>query len=61
LVRDIGLTPITIVYPFRGAPFTTLGVTYQQALQNYIEDGLGGLITAAQYPFDGQDRIFPVP
>jgi 2',3'-cyclic-nucleotide 2'-phosphodiesterase (5'-nucleotidase family) len=39
-------------YPFRGAPFTTLGVTYQQGLKNYIESpaGLNGLITAAQYP-----------
>jgi 5'-nucleotidase / UDP-sugar diphosphatase len=39
-------------YPFRGAPFTTLGATYQQGLKNYIESpsGLNGLITAAQYP-----------
>jgi 2',3'-cyclic-nucleotide 2'-phosphodiesterase (5'-nucleotidase family) len=44
-------------YPFRGAPFTTLGVTYQQALFNYIVDGLGGLISAADYPEGGEGRI----
>ncbi len=44
-------------YPFGGAPFTTLGVTYQQALFTYIVDGLGGLISAAQYPFGGEGRI----
>jgi hypothetical protein len=32
-----------------GAPFTTLGVTYQQALFNYIVDALNGLI-AADFP-----------
>lgn len=44
-------------YPFRGAPFTTLGVTYQQALANYIEQALGGVITAAEYPEGGAGRI----
>jgi 2',3'-cyclic-nucleotide 2'-phosphodiesterase (5'-nucleotidase family) len=44
-------------YPYRGAPFTTLGVTYQQALRNYIEIGLGGLISASDYPFGGEGRI----
>ncbi|TIC88262.1 bifunctional metallophosphatase/5'-nucleotidase [Nocardioides sp. GY 10113] len=48
-------------WPFRGAPFTTVGVTYQQALANYISDGLGGLITAADYPEGGEGRITPVP
>ena len=33
-------------YPYRGAPITLLGVSYQQALANYIVDGLGGSITA---------------
>ena len=37
-------------YPFRGAPFTTVGVSYQQALANYIISGLGGSITSADYP-----------
>lgn len=43
-------------YPFRGLPFTTLGVTYQLALQNYIVSGLGGLISAADYPEGGEGR-----
>ena len=37
-------------YPFIGLPFTTLGLTYQQALAEYLTVGLSGLITAAQYP-----------
>jgi 2',3'-cyclic-nucleotide 2'-phosphodiesterase (5'-nucleotidase family) len=48
------------LYPFRGAPFTTLGATYQLALSNYIEDGLAGLISAADYPFGGEGRITTV-
>jgi 5'-nucleotidase len=39
-------------YDFRGNTFTTLGVTYQQALANYLTspDGLNGTISAADYP-----------
>jgi 5'-nucleotidase len=48
-------------YPFRGAPFTSLGVTYQQALRNYIVTGLGANITAAQYPEGGEGRITVIP
>jgi 5'-nucleotidase/UDP-sugar diphosphatase len=48
-------------YPFRGAPFTTTGVTYQQALSNYIVDGLDGVITAADYPAGGEGRITRLP
>jgi len=44
-------------YPYRGAPFTSLGVSYQQALVNYIVDGLGGVIAAADYPEGGEGRI----
>lgn len=44
-------------YPFRGVPFTTIGVTYQQALSNYIQGPLGGLIGAADYPEGGEGRI----
>ncbi|HEU4542474.1 MAG TPA: 5'-nucleotidase C-terminal domain-containing protein [Jiangellaceae bacterium] len=44
-------------YPFRGLPFTTVGVTYQQALLQYIVEDLGGLITAADYPEGGEGRI----
>ena len=48
-------------YPYRGAPFTNIGVTYQQALANYIIDGLGGLISATDYPFGGEGRIIKLP
>ncbi|MDX1430641.1 MAG: 5'-nucleotidase, partial [Rhodothermales bacterium] len=44
-------------YPFRGADFTTVGVTYQQALANYLVDALGGVISAADYPEGGEGRI----
>ena len=44
-------------YPFDGASFTTLGVSYQQALSNYLEQGLEGIITAEQYPEGGEGRI----
>jgi 5'-nucleotidase len=44
-------------YPFGDAPFTTLGVTYQQALFDYITEGLGGVITVADYPEGGEGRI----
>ncbi|MBC7882140.1 MAG: bifunctional metallophosphatase/5'-nucleotidase [Anaerolineae bacterium] len=39
-------------YPFRGLPFTTLGITYQQSLFTYVTDtaGLNDQITVAQYP-----------
>ncbi|MGH6912420.1 MAG: bifunctional metallophosphatase/5'-nucleotidase, partial [Geminicoccales bacterium] len=48
-------------YPFRGKPFTTLGVSYQQALANFIEDGLDGVISAADYPEGGAGRIRTAP
>ncbi len=48
-------------WPFRGAPFTSVGVTYQQALRNYIVTGLGGNITAARYPAGGEGRITRLP
>jgi 5'-nucleotidase / UDP-sugar diphosphatase len=44
-------------YPFHGAPLKIMGVTYQQALANYITQGLGGVVTAAQYPVAGEGRI----
>jgi 5'-nucleotidase len=48
-------------YPYRGAPFTTLGVTYQQALANYIIEELGGLISGADYPEGGEGRNTELP
>lgn len=49
-------------YPYDGAPFTTLGVSYQQGLFDYIAEaaGLNGVITAAAYPEAGQMRITDV-
>lgn len=44
-------------YPYRGARFTRLDVTYQQALANFIREALGGRVTAAAYPEGGQGRI----
>lgn len=44
-------------YPFRGAEFTTLGVTYFQAVMDYLAQDLAGAITAAQYPEGGEGRI----
>lgn len=44
-------------YPFRGLPFTTLGVSYQQALRNYIQTGLGSVILPIDYREGGEGRI----
>ena len=41
--------------PFEGDELYTLGVSYQQALKNYIETGLGGVISAEMYPWEGED------
>jgi 2',3'-cyclic-nucleotide 2'-phosphodiesterase (5'-nucleotidase family) len=48
-------------YPFRGLPFTTVGVTYQQALADLLVDGLGGVVSAADYPEGGEGRITQLP
>ena len=48
-------------YPYRGAAFTQVGVTYQQALANYIVGPLGGVISAADYPEGGEGRITTTP
>jgi 5'-nucleotidase len=44
-------------YPFRSRPFTTLGVTYYQAVVDYLTQDLAGVITAARYPEGGEGRI----
>jgi 5'-nucleotidase/UDP-sugar diphosphatase len=44
-------------YPFRALPYTSLYITYQEALSNYIRQGLGGVITAVEYPEGGKGRI----
>ena len=48
-------------YPLAGIEFTSLGVTYQQALARYIETDLDGWITEAGYPAGGDDRITALP
>ncbi len=53
-------------YPFRGASFTNVGVSYQQALFNYIvadgaTGGLAGLITEGDYPEGGEGRNVELP
>jgi 5'-nucleotidase len=48
-------------YDFGPGGFTTLGTTYQQALVNYLVDGLAGQITAADYPVGGEGRITRLP
>ena len=48
-------------YPFRGAPFTPLGASYQQAVSNYVQVGLSGVISAADYPEGGEGRIVQEP
>lgn len=44
-------------YPYAGAPFISLGVTYFQAVMDFLADDLGGTITAADYPEGGEGRI----
>jgi 5'-nucleotidase/UDP-sugar diphosphatase len=44
-------------YDFGGLPFTTLGVTYEQAVLNYLAGPLGGLITEAAYPNAVNTRV----
>jgi 5'-nucleotidase len=50
-------------YPYRGASFTILGVSYQQALANYIHDpaALKRTVTSADYPEGGEGRIVRLP
>ena len=48
-------------YPFGDSPFTKLYVTYQDALGNYIRQGLSGVITAVDYPEGGKGRITRLP
>ncbi|MDH3683619.1 MAG: 5'-nucleotidase C-terminal domain-containing protein [Acidimicrobiia bacterium] len=44
-------------YPFRDAPFTAVGVSYQQALSNYIQGPLAGNISSTDYPEGGEGRV----
>ena len=44
-------------YPLGDITFTRLGVTYQQALADYISEDLNGVISAERYPVDGGNRV----
>jgi 2',3'-cyclic-nucleotide 2'-phosphodiesterase (5'-nucleotidase family) len=44
-------------WPFRDLPFTTVGVSYQQALADHLTDDLAGTLTAEAYPEAGSARI----
>ena len=48
-------------YPLLGLPFTTLGITYQQALLEHLTVVLGGFVSAADYPEGGEGRITSLP
>lgn len=61
--RSIALATIDFLarggdqYPFGNAAFVNLGATYQQSLSNFVTAGLGGLISAKDYPAGGEGRI----
>lgn len=69
VTQDVTVTVVGLNFSLAGGdaypvlPFTTIGVSDQQALQNYIEGPLGGVVSAAQYPRGGEGRItiLPVP
>ncbi len=44
-------------YPLGDITFTRVGVTYQQALADFIAEDLDGVISSDQYPVDGGDRV----
>lgn len=48
-------------YPLADLPRVPTTFTYQQAVQNYITDALGGTVTGADYPEGGEGRITRVP
>ena len=48
-------------YPFRDLPYINLYITYQDALGNYIRQGLSSVITAVDYPEGGKGRIARLP
>ena len=48
-------------YPFKGAPFASVGVSYQQALSNFVRDSLNGKIALSDYPEGGEGRITILP
>ena len=47
-------------YPLSDIEAISLGITYQASLAQYISEGLGGQITAEDYPTDGDGRIVQI-
>lgn len=47
-------------YPFRGAPLTSLGITYDRALTQYIQNELGGFVDVHAYPGGGENRAIAI-
>ncbi|MHA7814815.1 MAG: 5'-nucleotidase C-terminal domain-containing protein [Phycisphaerales bacterium] len=47
-------------YPFRGASFTTLGITYDRALSEYVQSELGGFVDVRAYPGGGENRVVAI-
>ncbi len=47
-------------YPFRGAPFTSLGTTYDLVLTEYVRDALGGFVSVLDYPGGGEGRVVAI-
>jgi 5'-nucleotidase len=47
-------------YPLNGLPFESLGVSYQQALYNFVTEELDGVISAVDYPAGGEGRIIRI-
>jgi 5'-nucleotidase len=44
-------------YDFGDSETTRLGVLYGQAVEDFVVDGLGGVVNADDYPFEGTNRI----
>ena len=47
-------------YPFRGAPFTSLGITYDLVLTEYVQNALGGFVSVLDYPGGGEGRVVAI-
>jgi len=45
--------------PFRGLPFISVGVTYQQSLAKFLAGAHDDAVIAAVYPVGGEGWIFP--
>ncbi len=44
-------------FPAADLPHTRLGITDQRTMADYLVDGLGGVVTAEQYPVGGEGRV----